>query len=120
MRRATRSLSGAVLLVALATVPALAAPKEPRLALVIANAHYRAPADRLGAAYADAEGVATALEKVGFEVVRRDDLSLKELQNEVLAFRRKLDAAGPTSLGFFYYAGHGGSDPKSGTNYLIP
>lgn len=42
----------------------------------------------------------------------------RALNRAVNAYARRLQAAGPNAVGFFYYSGHGASDGR--TNYLIP
>ena len=46
------------------------------------------------------------------------DAGLAALHQAVNAYARRVRAAGPNAVGFFYYAGHGAAD--AGTNYLIP
>ena len=46
------------------------------------------------------------------------DAGLAGLHQAVNAYARRLQAAGPNTVGFFYYSGHGAAD--AGTNYLIP
>ena len=46
------------------------------------------------------------------------DAGLAALHQAVNAYARRLQAAGPNAVGFFYYSGHGAAD--GGTNYLIP
>ena len=46
------------------------------------------------------------------------DAGLAALTRAVNAYARRVQAAGPNAVGFFYYSGHGAAD--AGTNYLIP
>src|SRR5215470_7232665 len=59
-----------------------------------------------------------ALKGLGFEVVTVSDAGLGALYQAVSGYARRLQAAGPNAVGFFYYSGHGASDGS--TNYLIP
>jgi uncharacterized caspase-like protein len=61
------------------------------------------------------EGV---LKDLGFEIVVVRDAGLGALTRAVNAYARRIQAAGPGAIGFFYYSGHGASDGS--TNYLIP
>ena len=90
--------------------PALAA----RRALVIGIDNYRAIAP-LRNARADAEAMAAALRRVGYEVDLQTDRSLKQLQADVRAFRQRI-AGGDEVVVFF--SGHGVQ--LGGTNYLLP
>jgi len=47
-----------------------------------------------------------------------NDAGLGALTRAVNAYARRVQAAGPNTVGFFYYSGHGASDGS--TNYLIP
>jgi uncharacterized caspase-like protein len=46
------------------------------------------------------------------------DAGLGALTRAVNAYARRIQAAGPNAIAFFYYSGHGASDGS--TNYLIP
>ena len=89
------------------------ATKLTRLALVIGNGAY--PADPLPNPPNDATDMAALLQKAGFEVIRRENASLKEMH---LALREFGDRLGRETLGLFYFAGHGVQ--VRGHNYLLP
>jgi hypothetical protein len=89
------------------------APDEHRVALVVGNGDYLdAPLDN---AVADAELVAGALRRVGFEVLELHDLDRRTFGRALQAFSRALR---PDSVALFYYSGHGFQ--HEGRNYLLP
>jgi PQQ-dependent catabolism-associated CXXCW motif protein len=93
----------------------LALPAEARrLALVVGNDNYR-NVTPLKNARADAKAVGAALTAVGFDVLLKQDVSLKELQAAVREFKARI-AGGDEVI--FYFSGHGVQ--FEGTNYLIP
>jgi hypothetical protein len=97
----------------LAAGPALAAPAEQRIALVIGNSAYRvAP---LKNPVNDAADIAAALRNLGFEVILRTNASLKEMEEAIREFGGRLKKGG---VGLFYFAGHGMQ--LGGNNFLIP
>ena len=113
MRRIAALLLSAVLMVLLAA-PALAAPlQERRVALVIGNGAYKQgplknPAN-------DARDMAAALKSVGFEVILRENASLRGMNEAIDQFWQSLKKGG---VGLFFFAGHGLQ--VAGENYLVP
>jgi hypothetical protein len=108
-----RSLAFGLVLVAALALPAPAPAKGARVALVIGNAAYKdAP---LANPVNDAADVSKALEAAGFTVIRRENVSLKEMH---LALREFGDKLARDATGLFYYAGHGMQ--VRGRNFLIP
>jgi hypothetical protein len=87
---------------------------ERRVALVIGNAGYAAPAD-LKNPSKDARDIAQALRGLGFDVVLQTDADLRAMQRAVREFGAKLR---PDGVALFYYAGHGVQ--VRGNNYLAP
>ena len=87
--------------------------KLPRLALVIGNGAY--PGDALTNPANDAADMAALLKKSGFEIIQRQNVSLKEMH---LALREFGDRLSRETLGLFYFAGHGVQ--VRGRNYLLP
>lgn len=88
-----------------------AAAGEQRVALVIGNSGYadsplRNPVN-------DARAMAQALQRLGFTVIKRENLKAKEIGPALREFRSRL-SAGATAL--FFYAGHGLQ--VKGVNYL--
>ncbi|MFN3590395.1 MAG: caspase domain-containing protein, partial [Spirosomataceae bacterium] len=87
---------------------------ERRLALVVGNNNYQY-VKRLKNPANDADDMAVALESLGFEVIKRKDLTEKELKQTIDDFGNRLRQY---DVGLFYYAGHGVQ--YEGNNYLVP
>jgi hypothetical protein len=100
------SLTGAVF------VPA--AQAEKRVALVIGNGDF-ANATQLPNPRNDAEDVAAALKREGFETIVEIDLDQAKMQDTAIAFAR---AAREADVALFYYSGH--AMQFGGVNYLMP
>ncbi|MGP0093382.1 MAG: tetratricopeptide repeat protein [Xanthobacteraceae bacterium] len=108
----------------LATLPAAAAtPSSPvssgngparRVALVIGNSAYAGSA-RLANPANDADDVAAALRRVGFDVIEGKDLSLAGFSQIIETFRKK---AKGIDVALLYYAGHGMQLGEQ--NWLMP
>jgi hypothetical protein len=113
-----RHLGTAVIrrLLFLALLLSLTAPVRAadRVALVIGNGNY-ANANKLKNPPNDAEDLAAALRKIGFDVVEGRDLDRRGMEEKLKLFARKLDSA---KIALFFYAGHGLQ--VSGKNYLMP
>ena len=111
-------LVGLKLIVAvLMVLVSAAAQAETRIALIIGNSGY-AYTQKLDNPANDAQLLAAALQGIGFQVDSHTDLEQKKLRRAVSAFARKITAAGPDTMAFFFYAGHGLQ--VNGTNFLIP
>ena len=95
-----------------------AALAEKRMALLIGNEGYASEIGRLSNPHNDVALLERTLKDLGFEVVTVRDVGLGALTRAVNAYARRVQAAGPSAVGFFYYSGHGASDGS--TNYLIP
>ena len=93
---------------------------ESRFALVIGNEAYGPRVGTLTNPHNDVKLITDALSKVGFVPVPKVNLSRAELMDEVLDYAKRLSHAGPDAIGFFYYSGHGISNPDDRVNYLIP
>jgi hypothetical protein len=105
------------LIIALALfVPALAHSAEKRIALVIGNSTY-SNGPLLNPAN-DARLISNELNNYGFDVITRLNADQKTMKRALEEFGRRLQDAGPDSVGLFYYAGHGAQ--LNGRNYLIP
>ena len=89
-----------VVLLAVLSIPASAAP---RVALVIGNAAY-AHAPALANPLNDAADVGTALERLGFAVTRLENVGDAEMRCGLKKFRR---AASASEVAVVFYAGHG-------------
>jgi tetratricopeptide (TPR) repeat protein len=86
-----------------------------RVALIIGNSEYRNVASLQNAAR-DADTVAAALRKAGFQTVSLDmNLTREKMYDELRNFSALAESA---DWAFVYYAGHG--IEIGGTNYLIP
>jgi uncharacterized caspase-like protein len=110
-------LRGIVALV-IATLLSPVAHAEKRVALLIGNQSYTSEIGRLANPHNDIALLEKALKGLQFEVTSVRDAGLAALHQAVNAYARRVKAAGPNAVAFFYYAGHGAAD--SGTNYLIP
>jgi len=90
---------------------ALAAGAQDRVALVVGNSHYgSAP---LVNPTNDARAMAQRLRELGFKVVEREDLTVKQISPTLREFRAGLT---PGSVALIFYAGHGLQ--IKGVNYL--
>ncbi|PKN76455.1 MAG: hypothetical protein CVU52_04740, partial [Deltaproteobacteria bacterium HGW-Deltaproteobacteria-10] len=92
--------------------PVQASP-EQRLALVIGNAVYGF--SPLKNPVNDASDIATSLQKLGFTVILKKNVNIKEMEASIEDFGNRLKRGG---VGLFYFAGHGLQ--VGGVNYLIP
>lgn len=97
-------------------IPALVSAQsyQKRLALVIGNSNYQ-NGGSLPNPVNDATAVASALQSVGFEVMKYQNVTQKEMKMAINAFGQKLHGY---EVGVFYYAGHG--IQNKGLNYMIP
>ncbi len=86
---------------------------QNRLALLIGNASYQT--SPLVNPVNDVRGMATALRKAGFTVIKHENLNFRQMREAVRDFGEKLSK---DHVGFFYYSGHGVQ--VDGKNYLIP
>lgn len=86
----------------------------PRRALVIGNDRYRDVA-KLNNAVADAEAMALALERVGYQVVKHLDVDEKRFKQALRDFRSQLQGGDEV---LFFFAGHGVQ--LGHANYLLP
>ena len=87
-----------------------------RVALVIGNSAYLEsplpnPAN-------DARLVAATLRGLGFDVIERIDADQKTMKRAIQEFGGRLTASGRSTVGLFYYAGHGLQVDNK--NYLVP
>jgi formylglycine-generating enzyme required for sulfatase activity len=81
---------------------AFAQPKENRVALVMGNSAYKS--SPLKNPTNDAKDMAAKLKGMGFTVVERNNLTVKQIGSTLREFRSKLT---PGSVALVYYAGHG-------------
>ena len=93
--------------------------QEKRIALLIGNKDYKAGVGSLTNPLNDIRIVGDALKSVGFEVLKPTQNATRAVMlRAILEFAAKLKAAGPDTVGFLYYSGHGIA--SAGENYLIP
>ena len=90
------------------------AAEAKRVALVIGNDLYQS-ATPLQNARSDARAVAQALQRDGFDVTLKEDVTLKAMKDALRSFKGQI-AGGDDAV--FYFSGHGVQ--FEGTNYLIP
>ncbi len=114
MRYPGTAVTRRLLFLALLLLLAAPARAADRVALVIGNGNY-ANANKLKNPPNDAEDLAAALRKIGFDVVEGRDLDRRNMEEKLKLFARKLDSA---KIALFFYAGHGLQ--VSGKNYLMP
>jgi pentatricopeptide repeat protein len=105
-----------VTILLLHAVPGFCQEKEPRFALVIGNGNYSA-LGKLANPGNDAADMAAALKGLGFAVTLLQDADLRSMEQGIVRFGNALSASS-SSVGFFFYAGHGVQ--SNGINYLIP
>lgn len=94
--------------------PVVVKQSEKRLALVVGNSNYKY-ATQLANPKNDANDVANRLKGLGFTVIERSDVTLKDFHRAVSDFGIQ---AGDYDVSLFYYAGH--AIESDGENYLIP
>ncbi|MBN1416630.1 MAG: caspase family protein [Bacteroidales bacterium] len=87
--------------------------QQKRIALIIGNGNYIA--GPLANPENDARAMKAALQNVGFEVTKYENLTQGQMKKAIDEFGDKLKAY---DVGLFYYAGHG--IQSKGNNYLIP
>lgn len=88
-----------------------------RVALVIGNDDYSnlPPDKQLRKAVNDARAMGDALEKIGFTVIRGENLDRQGMIDSIFDFTRRVE---PGDTALFFYAGHGVA--IGGGNYLLP
>jgi uncharacterized caspase-like protein len=96
-----------------APAPAFAAQPVRRVALVIGNGAY--PSGPLKNPVNDARDIAAALRNLGFEVILRENATLRQMEEGVDELWKRLRGGG---AGLFFFAGHGLQ--VAGRNYLVP
>jgi len=111
MRRYGSLVVFVVLFFSVATAPVRA---DNRVALVIGNGAY-VHVPHLPNPTHDAEDVAAALRRNGFETILGTDLDQTGMQNAAIRFAR---AARTADVAVFYYSGH--AMQYAGINYLVP
>ena len=95
-------------------LPGKAAADIPRNALVIGNSNYTRVTS-LKNPINDANDMAAALEKKGFQVIKVLDANRSRMRAAIRKFEDRIRKGG---VGLFFYAGHGVQ--VNGENYLVP
>jgi hypothetical protein len=95
--------------------PAIVAPAERRVALMVGNSNYQIERFSLANPKNDAEDVAAALRGLGFDVLTAIDAPKKEFERKVAEFARRAKDA---DAALFFFAGH--AMQFQGENYLMP
>jgi uncharacterized caspase-like protein len=90
------------------------ASAEKRVALVIGNGAYK-NAPQLPNPKHDAEDVAAALKRIGFEIIVGLDLDKAGMEDATIRFAR---SAREADVAIFYYSGH--AMQFAGVNYMMP
>src|ERR1700712_942372 len=87
-------------------VPVAPLLAQDKIALVIGNNEYAylAPGQQLNKAVNDARAVGDALEKIGFTVIRGDNLDRQSMVDRVFAFTQRIK---PGDTALFFFARHG-------------
>ena len=88
---------------------------ERRIALVIGNKNYEHPGAALQNPINDADDMAITLDGLGFDVIKRTDLTLSSFNYILDEFGEKLPHY---DVALFYFSGHGVQ--FNGENYLVP
>ena len=99
---------------AVALLAALPAAAANRVSLVIGNNAYE-NVPQLQKAVNDADAIASELSKLGFDVVKAENVGRRAMSRALVELEGKI-APGDTAL--VYFAGHGFA--IDGTNYLLP
>ena len=109
-------LRGSLAVLAVLCFGVFAAPAfaDNRVALVIGNSAY-AHVPRLPNPIHDAQDIAAALQRAGFETIVGTDLDQAGMQDAAIRFAR---AARSADVAMFYYSGH--AMQFAGVNYLVP
>lgn len=107
----------AVLLFAVASLAPQLASAQDRYALVIGNNRYThlGSDKQLSKAVNDARSVGDALEKIGFKVIRGENLDRQSMVDRIFTFTQQIKQG---DIAVLFYAGHGVA--ISGGNYLLP
>ena len=90
--------------------------KVKRIALVIGNQDYRG--NRLKNSINDAKGLSQVLERIGFDVILKFNVTLDELNKSLEHLRERVEAN--STMIFIYFAGHGNTLDRDGSEeYLL-
>ena len=87
---------------------------------LIGNQGYKETVGPLRNPHNDVSVVAAALDKLGFKITVVKDAGYKTIDTALKTHIQQVRRAGKDTISFFYYSGHGASDPETRINYLIP
>jgi caspase domain-containing protein len=93
---------------------------EERIALLVGNQAYKESVGALRNPHNDVALIAGTLDRLGFKVTIIKDAGYKSIDTAFKTHIQKVRRAGKDTISFFYYSGHGASDPETRINYLIP
>lgn len=88
---------------------------EKRVALIIGNSNYSGQANLGNNPINDANDITLTLKSLGFNVIKKINANLNEMNNAIRQFGRQNKDA---DVAFFYFAGHGMQIDR--INYIIP
>ena len=114
------SLRRLMLVFVLHLVFADGAAAQSRFALVIGNQAYKEGVGPLRNPHNDVALIAGTLNRLGFKVTVIKDAGYKSIDTALKTHIQQVRRAGKDTISFFYYSGHGASDPETRINYLIP
>ena len=90
-------------------------PQGNRIALVIGNGSYSV--ERLNCPENDADAIETKLQKLGYRVIKKNNVKRDDLSLLVDSFEKEIESKA-YDIALFYYSGHGSQ--ADDINYLIP
>ncbi|MBV1695266.1 MAG: tetratricopeptide repeat protein [Hyphomicrobiales bacterium] len=102
------------------TTVAQADTQPPRLALLIGNQGYSSKVGALKNPHNDVALLEASLKRLGFTVTVVRDGTYKQIDTALKRYVTEVRRAGRGAISFFYYSGHGVSNPETQINYLIP
>src|SRR5262245_27030373 len=89
------------------------ATAQERIALLLGNQAYNENVGQLRNPHNDVSVVASALEGLGFKITVVKDAGYKALDTALKVHIQQVRRAGKDTISFFYYSGHGASDPET-------
>jgi Caspase domain len=109
-----------LVLLALHLAFARGAAAQEKFALLIGNQGHKETVGPLRNPHNDVSVVAAALDKLGFKITVVKDAGYKTIDTALKTHIQQVRRAGKDTMSFFYYSGHGASDPETRINDLIP
>jgi caspase domain-containing protein len=114
------SLRRLTLVFVLQLVLSTGAEAQSRFALLVGNQAYKEDVGPLRNPHNDVALIAGTLNRLGFKVTVIKDAGYKSIDTALKTHIQQVRRAGKDTISFFYYSGHGASDPETRINYLIP